>query len=150
MKFFSFKGRASRSDIIIVYLFRTMVTFFIYSCSYGLLLVIVHNAYKEQHANVPIMLISLLTFVCLKLELVIQAALILQVTIRRLHDINLSGWWVLLCAVLFYVLFYIEQFYIVSILGAIFLLILVFKKGTKGPNRFGDDPLKWMDSIDRP
>ena len=96
------------------------------------------------------MLISLLTFVCLKLELVIQAALILQVTIRRLHDINLSGWWVLLCAVLFYVLFYIEQFYIVSILGAIFLLILVFKKGTKGTNRFDDDPLKWMDSIDRP
>lgn len=123
-----------------------MVTFLIYFCSYGFLLVIVYNAYKEQHANVPIMLISLLTLVCLKLELVIQAALILQVTIRRLHDINLSGWWVLLCAVLFY----IEQFYIVSILGAIFLLILILKKGTKGPNRFGEDPLERMDSIDRP
>ena len=84
------------------------------------------------------------------LILVILTLLTLPIIVRRLHDINLSGWWILSCSILFYVLFYIKQFYIVSILGTIFLLILIFKKGTKGPNRFGEDPLERMDSIDRP
>lgn len=44
------------------------------------------------------------------------------ITIKRLHDINTSGW---------YSLFTIIPFV---------WLIFLFIPGTKGPNRFGDDP----------
>jgi uncharacterized membrane protein YhaH (DUF805 family) len=64
---------------------------------------------------------------------------------KRFHDLNISGWWAL---VLFipnllqssgkYVIF----FTIFAIINLIVLLFLLFKKGTKGPNRFGLDPLE--------
>ncbi len=49
--------------------------------------------------------------------------------IRRLHDVNLSGWLVLLCFVP-----------IVNILAALGLLIVCFVPGTAGPNKYGPDP----------
>lgn len=50
----------------------------------------------------------------------------LSVTIRRLHDINKSGFW-----------FFIS---LIPLIGPIWLLILVCQEGTSGPNCFGDDP----------
>jgi len=49
------------------------------------------------------------------------------VTIRRLHDLNRSGrqWWLLM----------------VPIYNIYLGLILWFKRGTRGPNRYGPDPL---------
>ena len=46
--------------------------------------------------------------------------------IRRLHDVNRSGWW---------------MFIALTIVGIIPLLIWLCSKGTDGPNDFGDDPL---------
>jgi len=51
--------------------------------------------------------------------------------IRRLHDLNLSGWYWLLLAVL-------SQIGI----GLFIQFFLMCKKGTKGPNRFGNDPIQ--------
>jgi uncharacterized membrane protein YhaH (DUF805 family) len=51
----------------------------------------------------------------------------LAVAVRRLHDIDRSGWWVLL--------------WLVIIIGWIILIIWHCTKGTAGPNRFGPDPL---------
>ena len=48
------------------------------------------------------------------------------VIVRRLHDINFSGWWILLT--------------LLPILGSIILLVMMLMDGTKGKNRFGDDP----------
>jgi uncharacterized membrane protein YhaH (DUF805 family) len=50
----------------------------------------------------------------------------LAVTIRRLHDINRSAWWVLIALIPF--------------LGALVLLIFAVLDGTPGDNRFGPDP----------
>lgn len=47
-------------------------------------------------------------------------------TIRRLHDMNASGWWTLL--------------YIVPFANVIFALVLLFTPGTVGTNRFGAPP----------
>jgi uncharacterized membrane protein YhaH (DUF805 family) len=52
----------------------------------------------------------------------------LAVSIRRLHDIDRSGWWVLLA--------------LVPIVGGIVLLVWACMRGTVGPNRFGPDPLE--------
>ncbi len=50
----------------------------------------------------------------------------IAVTIRRLHDTDRSGWFVL--------------FALIPLVGAIFLLVFYCEKGTRGPNRFGPDP----------
>jgi uncharacterized membrane protein YhaH (DUF805 family) len=50
----------------------------------------------------------------------------LAVSIRRLHDLDRTGWWFLL---------------VFTIIGAIVLLVWDCMKGTTGPNRFGPDPL---------
>jgi uncharacterized membrane protein YhaH (DUF805 family) len=51
----------------------------------------------------------------------------LAVGIRRLHDLDRTGWWVLLV--------------FIPIVGAIILIIWACTKGTEGPNRFGPDRL---------
>ena len=51
----------------------------------------------------------------------------LAVSIRRLHDLDRSGWWILL------------SFF--PLVGGIILLVWYCMRGTIGPNRFGPDPL---------
>ena len=51
----------------------------------------------------------------------------IAVYIRRLHDVNRSGWWI---------------FIALTCVGIIPLLIWLCSKGTDGPNDFGDDPLQ--------
>lgn len=50
----------------------------------------------------------------------------LGVGIRRMHDTDRSGWWILIG--------------LVPLIGTIIFLILAAMDGTKGPNRFGPDP----------
>ncbi|MCH3949548.1 MAG: DUF805 domain-containing protein [Acidaminococcus sp.] len=57
--------------------------------------------------------------------------LTLPLDIRRVHDLNKSGWF---AALLF-----------VPIFGNLYYLYLLFAKGTVGPNRFGPDPLQRPD-----
>ncbi len=50
----------------------------------------------------------------------------IAVAIRRLHDTDRSGWWLLIALVPF--------------VGALVLLYFYVSDGTSGPNRFGPDP----------
>lgn len=50
----------------------------------------------------------------------------LAVAVRRLHDQDKSGWWILIG--------------FVPLIGGIWLLVLYLLDGTPGPNRFGPDP----------
>lgn len=49
------------------------------------------------------------------------------VAIRRMHDVNKSGWWLLVS--------------FIPLVGALYLLYLLVTKGTDGDNDFGADPL---------
>jgi uncharacterized membrane protein YhaH (DUF805 family) len=51
----------------------------------------------------------------------------LAVTVRRLHDLDRTGWWIFLG--------------LIPLVGAIILIIWFCSKGTDGLNRFGADPL---------
>lgn len=51
----------------------------------------------------------------------------IALTVRRLHDRDKSGWWLLIA--------------LIPVLGGLFLLIQYVQRGTDGPNRFGPDPL---------
>ncbi|MEP7045021.1 MAG: DUF805 domain-containing protein [Dokdonella sp.] len=50
----------------------------------------------------------------------------LAVSVRRLHDTDRSGWWLLIC--------------LVPLIGGIVLLVFMCLEGTRGTNRFGADP----------
>jgi uncharacterized membrane protein YhaH (DUF805 family) len=50
----------------------------------------------------------------------------IAVAARRLHDIDYSGWWLLLAF---------------TLIGLVVLVIWFCMRGTSGPNRFGPDPL---------
>jgi uncharacterized membrane protein YhaH (DUF805 family) len=51
----------------------------------------------------------------------------LAVSVRRLHDLDRSGWWLLLG--------------FIPLVGAIVLIVWDCTKGTDGPNQYGADPL---------
>ncbi len=50
----------------------------------------------------------------------------LAVTVRRLHDIDRTGWWILIN--------------LIPLIGSIVLLVFSLLPGTPGSNRFGPDP----------
>ncbi|WP_192771859.1 DUF805 domain-containing protein [Plantactinospora soyae] len=50
----------------------------------------------------------------------------LAVAVRRLHDTDRSGWWILIG--------------LIPLVGAIVLLVFFVQDGTSGPNRFGPSP----------
>ncbi|MBR1579919.1 MAG: DUF805 domain-containing protein [Selenomonadaceae bacterium] len=54
-----------------------------------------------------------------------------MVTVRRCHDLNMSGGFVLLC--------------IIPIVNVLFGIYLLFAKGTVGWNKYGADPLMYDD-----
>ena len=57
----------------------------------------------------------------------------ISVGVRRLHDTDRSGWWLLLV--------------FVPIIGVLVLLYWFVSRGTQGTNRFGTDPLNPVSSI---
>ncbi len=65
------------------------------------------------------------------ISVVVYLALLLPnlgVSVRRLHDLNKTGWWLL-------ILF-------VPIIGVIVYLVFMIMKGTNGVNSYGNDPLE--------
>jgi uncharacterized membrane protein YhaH (DUF805 family) len=103
-KYATFTGRAPRSEYWYFVLFQAVV---------GVVAAAISRAID---LNLVSTLVELLLFLPS-----------LAVGIRRLHDIDRSGWWTLLGFVPF--------------IGWIMLIIWACTKGSLGPNRFGPDPL---------
>ena len=57
----------------------------------------------------------------------------LAVRVRRLHDINRTGYWILVT--------------FIPVIGGLILLVFSLTPGTKGMNRFGQDPKGSTDEI---
>ena len=108
-KYFVIKGRASRSEYWWFVLFDLIFTV---SCE-----VIDLSLGYSYYDYGPFFFISFITVIP-----------IITAGIRRLHDVNKSGWWVLIS---------------LTIIGLIPLLIWNTSKGTRGKNRFGEYPLKF-------
>jgi uncharacterized membrane protein YhaH (DUF805 family) len=56
----------------------------------------------------------------------------LAVGVRRLHDVDKSGWFWLIV--------------LVPLVGVIWLLVLDCTEGTDGPNQYGPDPKGWVET----
>jgi len=104
---FSFSGRYNRAKYILATLFVTVILFLVLIVSVSSS----PSSYKEIEG--PFLLISFVIFS--------------PITVKRLHDLDKSGWYYL--------------FFIVPGLNIIFGLFILFKKGTQGPNKYGLDPL---------
>lgn len=103
-KYVTFSGRASRSEFWYFWLFQFII---------GLVLNIV--AYLV-HFLAFLPLISALFFFLPNMS----------VAVRRLHDIDKSGWW-------YWII-------LVPLIGVILLLVWWCSRGDDEPNRFGPDP----------
>lgn len=109
-RYLQFHGRARRAEFWQFTLLYFIVAFV--GAAIGSSLV-----FATDIGSIGFVLVSLLWFVFIPP--------MVAVTVRRLHDCDCSGWWILLSFVPF---------------GALVLLVLFYvREGTQGPNRFGPD-----------
>ena len=118
--FFSWEGRLNRK----AYILRCLALGLILTVVYILLMVIAFTTAAAQVGNgIPTMGAFSATYI-LYLPFIISGYLL---AIRRLHDLDLSAFFILLS--------------FVPVVSFFFALYLIFKKGTEGPNAYGPDPL---------
>ena len=103
-KYFVLKGRASRSEYWYFYLF-------------SLILYIIPFIIGGEDADIFIGLLFLI--------LTIPS---ITVSVRRLHDIDKSGWYVFI--------------YLIPFVGGLIMLVMCASVGTEGKNQFGEYPLQ--------
>ncbi len=111
--YFKFEGRASRSEFWLFNLFLFLV---------NLVFNVLYEIFNSLESGILMLLISLLSIGWLLFILIPS----FSITIRRLHDTNRTGWWILIT---------------ITIIGIIPYFIFLILKGTEGENRFGPDPL---------
>ena len=104
-----FSGRARRSEYWWVILAQTLI-----STAFSLINMAGDSALGAV-ANVVISVYGLATLIPM-----------ISLAVRRLHDIEKSGWWYLLNCI--------------PCIGSIILIVFFCKEGTAGSNRYGDDP----------
>ena len=109
-KYATFEGRARRKEYWFFILFNVLAVVVL-----GIIDVVLGTSSKETG-------LGLLSGLYL-LAVLLPA---LAVTVRRLHDTDRSGWWILIN--------------FIPVIGAFVLLIFTLLDGTPGSNRFGPSP----------
>lgn len=120
-KYAVFSGRATRTEFwLFSLLFYILVTVATY-----ITVIQVSTLILSTNASSPISVILSVIFLLLMLVLLGLIIPLIAVGVRRLHDIDKSGWWLLISFVPF---------------GHFVLLAFFCMDGTEGKNRFGSDP----------
>ena len=134
--YFSFKGRLNRKPFLMRLMMLGAISIF-----FVLIVINAEPHLKEDPAHFATNVRKSLVFWVYYIPLIIAS---ISLGVR---DLNLSGWWMLLGSgallstvntgntaidLAAAILFYIAQ---------LFNLFLIFFRGTKGPNRFGEDPV---------
>lgn len=109
---FSLSGRASRKEFIVFNLLY-FIDFFIVSLT--------DNFFNRSY-GISVVL-SLTIFYGISFLILIPP--LFSLIVRRIHDLNTSAWWLLITLIP---------------LGGLLFFALPFKKGTPGPNKYGDPP----------
>lgn len=107
---FSFEGRLNRQPYIIGYLTISIIS--------GIITYLTKDS-TSTLITIFAGIIGILLFIAT-----------LSLIIRRLHDLDKSGWLALVLLIPF--------------IGFLFTLYLWFAKGTDGPNSYGADPLQYF------
>jgi uncharacterized membrane protein YhaH (DUF805 family) len=104
-----FSGRASRSEYWLFALVFVIIYLLCFAIDYSTL-------WSGQMTIMPLSTVAYL----------VHFIPGLAVLVRRLHDTDRSGWWMLLS--------------LVPVIGSIWLLVLLCSEGTYGPNEYGPNP----------
>lgn len=112
--YFSFSGRLNR------------YRYFIYSLPLGIILLVAYLASLAVNTYTSLGIFMLIAVVCS-----ISGA---SLSVRRLHDLDRAGWWVLINL--------LSSIPILKIIACIFDFYLLFAPGTKGSNQYGEDLLQ--------
>jgi uncharacterized membrane protein YhaH (DUF805 family) len=118
----NFSSRASRSEYWYFVLFIALVFIVLSILDKSM------DHISTDTASTPALV---LLFAFALVEIIVGLGIILpsiSIAVRRLHDLDKSGWWYLLN--------------LVPLIGAIVLLVWYCMRGTVGNNRFGPDPLE--------
>ena len=110
-KFFTTRGRSSRKE----YITKTFIVFVIF----------IFAIYTKDYIDSRDDNLSIYSLFFIVISMYLAIIQYFPLAIRRLHDLNASGWYVLLTFVPF---------------GQLLILWLMFKKGTDGPNKYGPPP----------
>ncbi|MBP5319113.1 MAG: DUF805 domain-containing protein [Paludibacteraceae bacterium] len=105
-KYATFSGRARRAEFWYFFLFLLPLTLLSYMNQY---------AWQNEALAILLGIIAIVVFIPR-----------LAVAVRRLHDTNHSGWWILINLILF--------------IGTIYYLYLLASEGDHGDNQYGPDP----------
>ncbi|MCX7299391.1 MAG: DUF805 domain-containing protein [Rhodobacterales bacterium] len=121
-KYVTFSGRAARSEYwwwILFYVILLSLAAAIDGLINPASLTVEQapGSYGVYSTGGPVLLIAILLIILPTLA----------VAVRRLHDIDKSGWWILIS--------------LIPLIGSIVLIVWNCTKGTLGANRFGEDPL---------
>lgn len=125
VKYATFQGRAARSEFWYFSLFYGLILL-----AFGALGFALGGGSNFRAGNLR----SFVPFVPLIIVVLAMIIPTIAVTVRRLHDRDMSGWWYLGFVVLGFIP-------VVGKLVSFATLVLYALKGTVGPNRFGRDPL---------
>ncbi|MCR5537048.1 MAG: DUF805 domain-containing protein [Succinivibrio sp.] len=120
-----FKGRACRSEYWYFCLFSCLILGVL--CPIGMTL-----AYSIFGDNLISLIAALAILLGPLFYLLIPG---LAVSVRRMHDLGYSGWWLLLAMLLSWIP-------LLDVLIGLLLTIFFALKGSRGPNAFGADPLQ--------
>ena len=122
-RYAEFSGRSRRKEFWMFVLFNYAVGL-VYGALLGILMLLLYFTDMSEDMMLTIFVISLVPWLIYSLWLMIPG---LAVTVRRLHDLDKSGWNLL--------------WSLIPVAGAIMLIIWYASEGTRGPNRFGPDPV---------
>lgn len=108
-KYAQFEGRSRRKEYWMFTLVNTILYVIVFACAW---------AAKGSAASIAV-------FVAIGLYSLAAFIPSLAVTVRRLHDIGRTGWWLLINIIPF---------------GSLVLFVFSVLEGTPGPNEYGPDP----------
>lgn len=116
-KYVEFNGRSRRKEYWMFYLFTVLV-----SIPLGIIDEVADTTF-QYGSGVFSVLFSLFTIIPW-----------ISLTVRRLHDVNKSAWYLLL--------------YLLPIIGWIWLFVLTVTEGDQGSNEYGPDPKNPVSELD--
>ena len=123
LKWNDFRSRSSRSEYWWATLFLTLASFPVgYIIGFVIAILFLTAGFSETTMEIVVVIVML----PIQIFFIIASTCLV---IRRLHDVDKSGWWYLI---------------IFTIIGMIPLIIWYCSKGTNGDNRFGKDPLEQL------
>ena len=118
-RYADFSGRSRRKEYWMFFLFNWLI-----GVAVGFLALLLYAMGLSETAMMTILTPVLALYAIAAIAFLIPG---LAVTIRRLHDTDRSGWAIL--------------WGLVPIVGPFMLLVFYISEGTRGPNRFGPDPV---------